>query len=1576
MGRVDEARQRLWMLYDAETQPVRRLHWVQMLERIDYAKGSTETLVAAFEELARKQPDSVHPLTALAWLNSTDRGRDHVWLERAAKIDIDDAGLLWIFAERSSETERLAALTLAAKRDETGIAAAELAQMLQEYGRFDEASEAVLTAPLEPDALWAALQGFGWLGRFDTCEALVEILASRLGESNAQVQLVRGLVLEFEGKTEGAIEAYLQACEGVEPLPAEPNGGQQLPVGTEFLLQRDRRLYNDPLKTQHGRGPVFLKSGNDMSMLNPTLDEASTRRLALGMIEGLAAANPKHREAIADALNSLGLPEAVTAVIRVAEPGKVEARWLKLDEHDAVAAWRILQGGPTSTTDAQKDIERFRDSHPNLAFAAAILEFRNSTAPHVTAATLADLAESVLNPSWNDLKGLALLAQRSVLIKHPEEWARLAALVLKWARQLEDVAPGQQRTVETLHFLRTAMDKDRLDLFASLIEIEFEGWQKAALQVDPRELTQQEWFPPDYPGGINPSLRRLFRDSVSGGAPTLSQIPSDRFEAPELKFLVATAKRDPQLFEKTLTAIAKGDSATPDIYLLAAAAAEKTGRDSAEIFALVQAGLAIPLNRDTDPERDALIQQLLKWRLMVYVGRNNQKCGDDIKQVAREFTAEVLANRPKWTWTNYMIQSVAKQLRVPYERPKVPQISPPPGFALKPALYGRAVSERVHKAIGKSDMTHAASCLAAGLAYEARNVLASKVEPRALSKELQLLSDRSPKLAEAALANIEPDERASSRRWAVFGAASELLDQTDAAAVAYETALSQAPKNDAVRLRLIRLTAATDPDQTARLAVDLRFDTYAKIQMERALLNAPKETLARVALQILKSGKAGDALRERWVKDVWNTLQRDPAHQRQEFKAQEALCREMLSRKALRSYGFIGMIDIADVSGLPVLPDLWSSLLAELTAPSGADRIARSPEAILPRSIEEVAAEIAASDRTLGFELKAAALRNPAKVRGLIELHRAPEAAFIEQAHAWLDESGDFANLFNIWRVRGLEIDLVPIISRIAQTKRDAPLEVIPRWLIDQGQHDEAMRFVDGSVGQLPTIESRLKLLLRFANEPDLTWPVLAKLERMDGAAASSLPPFSSKLTAAEAQQLLGRAPFWTDPEHLNMLDSKRLGLGRGEPSAFNHFAKIIRALVKKEKDESLKNFMIEASGDTFGGRVFRGIVFWNPSYIAEAVRDYQTEILALPPERQDALALALEEELLIAQDPVSRAWITSRLGARWTKQQTAFLALSAPPASNVEAVELYAQLRDLHRIGDADAIFKHAISLQPTPEKADYARELHGKIRDKLGKRGWGWRQLPLLARYANEPWAYRVKIRSEVERLGGRWFFYLNLNEGTLSDKVERLENQLPYLDSACSDLKGPERAYFLLFLARFGETRELARDVHAAYLDLLASKLDSKEAGPTLVGDLYHMLQRDPEFGEGRIGAYFGHYLDPAWPIHHREAVIRAHYIGETKRLDESLVEPSAQFVVDYLNSPDCDSTGSAMQWAISAVVEANAHVDPEIWNHAARKNAAILDEIQGNASANQKAVPGFGPRSCEASCCARRRCGLTQ
>ena len=1413
-------------------------------------------------------------------------------------------------------------------------ATAELTESLLEQGRFNEAAETELRARLEPEALWSALESFGQLGRFDTCSALLEQLTASLGEMDARVLLARGTVLELEGETEGVIQAYLLACEGVEPSSPEPNEVQQLPVGTELLLQRDKRVR--PALPNRLRGRVFLNPASEVAWLKPASNEADARRIALAALEEMATANPTSRHQIADALAELGLPKAVVSVIRVADRSRIDPSSLKLDEHEAIVAWKILHGGDMERGNVEKAVKQFRDSYPNLAFAAAALEFINSS---TQLETLVELAEAVSEPTVLDLKRLTTVTLDHTLHGFPGERARLAALLQDWPHRLEASAPGQQNSATGVAVCLRGQKPDEadLDLLANLLEIEFEAGKKWPEPFEDEKL-RRSMFPPEHPGGVSPSLLVLFRDALTGRPPVIAKIAVDRFEDPDLRFLVAAARRDPQLFEKTLPDLAAGQLATPAFCLLAASAAEHVKRDPMEIFAFIQAGLALPPDPDSDAETHELTQQLLKWRLILTAVNRPRECRDEIKEAGRRFLAEALADREQWAWTEPDLEPHARSLGVQIERSQIMRAQPAPGFKLSVAFLGRPAAERIDTALRKGDRELASRYFSASLDFQARSILASAAR---LDQAFQSRVDRDPDLAAEALARLKPDsENGHTRRWSSYAAACEILGRSDAAIDAYRIVLSQAPNDDTARMRLIRLTAGTDAAESARLAAELRFDKQTAKKLTEALAKAPKETLALTALRILEASDSDSVQREIWVRQAWDKLQLEPDLGLGGRQAHAAFCREMLSRRSLRICGVVGLIDLADADGRPVSPNLWPALLAELTAnDSDIARAGVRFPVFVPRTIREVAAGLAAGDAGLNaaFTKKMRAIPNVQTrewLRGALRLHRVPEEEFVDEAYRWLTELGRFDTVFNIWRTRELSVSLEELVPAILSVDPSAQVEAIPLLLIRKGRRAEAMRFVDDSIARYFSTQERVTLLARYAKLPELTWSVLAKLERLDNpparAAAATLPPFSNPSDTAQLQQLLAEAPFWTDPAQL-----KLLSFGPKQPSAFNHFANLIKSSLAKSKgkDDSLKNFMIEASGDTFGGRVFRGIVFSNSSYVAEAVCDHLADIHALPADRQDALALALKEELLISPNPVSKTWLTARLGLSWSDQETQFLALIEPPATDDEVVEIYARLRDLQRLTDADAIFNHAIGLQPGLDQAEYARALLEKIQIKLGKRGWGWRQLPVLARYSGEPWAEPLKLQSDVERIGWRWFDFLKSEDGTVSERVARFERTLPYLESASANLAGPDRALFLLFLGRFGEARRLDEEVHAGYRDFLASKLDPAATGPTLVGDLYHLLQRDPKHGEGQIGAYFLDYLDPAWPIAHREAVARAFSIGKVRDLHPSLIESCAQFAVDYLGTPSADSYGWVMQWAVGAVVDARERTDPETWARAA-------------------------------------------
>ncbi|MCB1232269.1 MAG: tetratricopeptide repeat protein, partial [Verrucomicrobiae bacterium] len=413
-GRVDDAMQIYWSLYDHAEGIDQKLTWVGSLATVARSDGSIEELVEKFEERRRKNRTSVIPLLAIAEIHRRDynQGARREILSEAAKMRPEDVALLHQIArveeEQGNWEAAMETLRTAAAIDPTQRTRQQMAQLEMRYGDDEEGFRMILELSGGEDQLDAdtalgladsMIARSGW----DRAKQFLEPFRDRFPD-DYRIAYLRAVAMVEDGEVDEAREAFLDlavweheivkpaAIQGAQNNYLENFRGNQLPPRLETMLgylgYSEAFRYRQMLQQGQFNFRVSYGAGNaggSLVNLPPKLETA--HQYAVVHLRSLAQSLPEEElSKLGAAMEDRGLAEA-SLILRFpfAEqyrsdlPFPVEL----LDEYpDDLALYGMAvfqQMGPIQNTNVSIDdelmarcFEKLKDDYPDLAFAAGV----------------------------------------------------------------------------------------------------------------------------------------------------------------------------------------------------------------------------------------------------------------------------------------------------------------------------------------------------------------------------------------------------------------------------------------------------------------------------------------------------------------------------------------------------------------------------------------------------------------------------------------------------------------------------------------------------------------------------------------------------------------------------------------------------------------------------------------------------------------------------------------------------------------------------------------------------------------------------------------------------------------------------------------------------------------------------------------------------------------------------------------------------------------------------------------------------------------------------------------------------
>ncbi|MFT5468950.1 MAG: hypothetical protein ACI8UO_004063 [Verrucomicrobiales bacterium] len=1505
-----------------------KVHWAEYLRQA-YLPDNVEQLLAAWEERRAANPGNADPILAIAILHYRLGQQDRAWavLDEAVKVGAENPGVVFwelVRAEReSSRVGRERVLELSKKSallDETGKCAANAVGKLRTYGRFDEAAEIALAAPLDNLALESAAIDFAEFGDLETAAKLAEKLGNQPDADPAQAAFIRGFLAELDDDTDAAITAYLDACQDFKPAPPESDEIQDLPQGTRLLLGRAKRMSS--LSDPRIRGRV-VQAGS-WSAPRYTLSTSAGEKLnfaarALGRLESIALkSDDETRDRIWAGLEAAGFPVAIGQALSFDSATDATGEFPK---DEAIQAWSLLSR--SGRTDYGKLPDFFEENFPNLAFLAAA--HTANSADETKFAALRDRAieigEIVAAPDKDGLEALLNLNLSLRRTWTEDQRTRIWKLIRNWSENIPLKASQFARVLDS------APDGELAEILNRAVRGPRRNFVNSSSDLN------RAVFPPIYAGGLGEGISGWMSESVSGrlrSPDRIREIPLTDFESPDLRLIAAhlttdATKIDQQLLELT------ADEATPETCLFAAAYVMAVRKDFEQCFEFCQRGLEV-----SGDDEAGQIQQLLKWRIVLAATVPNPPPKvDGLREAAIEIVSEGISspNPLGLPFENHRHRFGLSELRRW-------TTNPVPGWRTTP-LTGFGLESRIKAAKSFKRFDELAGLFAGTLRRYAPRWIESNLAPTEFFRKMD--SDTHKYFSEplnsneqsfdAALKLLEPDADDSIRDRIYFAAVCEMTGKPERSLEIYEEALDASPQDDLVRQRVIRLIFDDKPAEAAAHVAALRSSRDIRNLILPAVTAASPESQIKFvgALSAEPNQQLLDENLRRWVVDVfWKRFSTPPlataifsdgsGASPQDRRQHEAICRAMLEDPVLSKFGLYALTAQADADGRTLGAEIWpalkrsllefdpnDSIPTEFAIPFRALRRVLSHDRREPVSLTITAARLAIEHPEIDDELWNQVLpdlrANPktlfkARAKTMkrqLELLRCDPAEFVDLAAEWRVPAAnklDSNAIFNAWRLRSdEEIDMTELTNELLDA---GGLEItrFPRHLFDTDRVEEALQFIQKSMGRVVAKPKQIELLRHYASVPEFSWEVYRQAKQIGHPISDILAEltFLNEIKdERSAWQLLESAPFWKDPEEFDMMLEPAItpvdlrwrsidldsGLEIANSTLFEAFAQRIAEYLSKNKKSEIPKLLDLLTEESFGGALFSGVVRVRSYTISFVFSKNLESIKKLPPERLDALLDAFAANILADDDPIARAWLIDQFGADWAKEDADFLASTTPPEDHVLPRKLYWRAMSLDDWEKAKKVLDHALALQPEVYRPDFAKAIFDSLAWKSESRRY-IRHLRYRLMFDGIPGAPSYTI-SDARQLGERWLLGMRLRQDSIDDRVRRIVSALRELGEV--DLGGDDdlrRGLLVMFFSKAASTDLIDSPTRTAMLAAIEPMLAVAGEGRSTIRDFHAALKFGPHqiAPNGKVDAYFASYLgNRAWPIERRAAILSA-------------------------------------------------------------------------------------------------------
>jgi len=868
-GRMADALRIYSSLYENAAELSAKMRWLQAWAQAAEQAGRTQELVEQFEERRRASRDSVVPLLALAEIHRAANNYDgrRKALMEAARLKQNNPDLALEIARLESREENsdaaIRTLRAALPHDKTGAVRQDLVLLLLNGGERDEGLR--LLAEGQADALKDAAVvesvAEGLIAR-DTAETALAFLRPHLAAHPGDYRLqLLAAHLELEEKPEPARARLLAVLGQRTELP----DARLKPLQGSFMRSAfDEEKYAAMLgRVLPAAAEEILQFSLKSSMVSRSWQQRSRggRQQSLELPENLTDArltaaalllderffpNEGHEKALLDEMERAGfahvrlirdLGEALSGSIydeefaaRLKEASEAEPEnetLLALAAIGQLTAW----DQPPDTALAARVWLRFGKTKPLLGLMGALPAAGAGDAAPAWEEEVLRAAEAIQKPD-EMLLNAAVRAVGSPFDEdmaretRPEALKRLSALLHRWFGAADFTGPTMSQ-MHSIIFMTLAESLEKAGEsagFAKLLDEEASrpadnrpGGMTFSFGGQQRSVVRALGFPPSAISlGLSSEVVQTAGPRVEGEdakegrmGPEELRKAADLVQHPVVKLLLLVRAGDEaaaaKLMEQRLAA-PEPDAAS---HLLAAAWAEKQG-DYARAAEVAKKALFLPLSKET---RKALDGAFLAWA-------ESDRGSEPVQAAARE--AALRMRRDALTpEARQQLAAVMDTLGLTNEAEKL--AGQDAGAAPSPGSYFPQAS-RVQTPSGK--------LLAEGRKDKALPLLVKELQ--AFGREalkpsgwnsVNGFEEWHSLLRQYAMVppvtKAVPAGGADAKALALHGAILDLMGDAKGAEETYKKALAAGSKEDGVRARLLRLIAAAEPQEAAKLLLAL-----------------------------------------------------------------------------------------------------------------------------------------------------------------------------------------------------------------------------------------------------------------------------------------------------------------------------------------------------------------------------------------------------------------------------------------------------------------------------------------------------------------------------------------------------------------------------------------------------------------------------------------------------------------------------------------------------------------------------------------------------------------------------------
>ncbi len=663
-GQLADAERIYWRLYEDGKDLNAKLRWVQRLATVAEMEGTTDKLVARFEERQRGNRRSVEPLLALAEIHRIgyDYEQRHKALMEATRLRPDDLQLLQQIA-RIEESEgdlqkALATLERAAGLDKSTGTKEQIARLHLNNGEFDRGYAILDELANGTTADARSVEGIALaMAGVQDWDRLAEFLGRKIltYPDDFRLRYLLAVAHEEASQSADAQREFLELISPQKEIPGLPAGQvPQAPWGpfmgpvVSLLPPESQQIMqlswlHDVVYShrEHGGGSYAMSLSSPSAVAMPPSAE-NVRQYALAHL--LAMGKEMEAEKLSELTEQLrarGIHNAGLLLELPASADGFENSALldiapKYPDDEGLLALAIL-GGADSSQDVDMDLaERayraFREERPQLAFMAAILlartdesrtAFLDEAIAHASQIKTPNLflviyIASALGGDWNQSDGPTL----------PDRYQEiLTKQLLAWYPQMPNLGP--QGFVAFYLVANALAANEDPTAFLALLDDEVIRWRGQTRPASfgsmygtfgsgyEERLVEPLTFPPSSLANFPPHvLDHLVGDEDPFGSRPVERMDPRAIEQhltkiqdPTLRVLLAYPLDREQTVNETLNAMLQAEPPSLDAFLLAAAR-ETEGMNYAAAAELLDKARYLPMTRDMRQRIDGALVAL------------------------------------------------------------------------------------------------------------------------------------------------------------------------------------------------------------------------------------------------------------------------------------------------------------------------------------------------------------------------------------------------------------------------------------------------------------------------------------------------------------------------------------------------------------------------------------------------------------------------------------------------------------------------------------------------------------------------------------------------------------------------------------------------------------------------------------------------------------------------------------------------------------------------------------------------------------------------------------------------------